>query len=121
MYFENEGNGRFKAIPLSREAQSSPIHQLLVGDFNGDHKPDIIAGGNDYSWDSRNGFSDASSGYVMQGNGKGGFSLLSYPKSGFYVKGAIRSMVTVTKADGTIYFLVGVNREALKVFSVSRR
>jgi hypothetical protein len=91
-YFENDGKGHFKVIALPRESQTAPIQKLLITDLDDDGIPDILAGGNDYSWDSRNGYSDASFGYVLKGVGKGNFKSLNFQKTGWWTKGEITAL-----------------------------
>jgi len=88
-YFENDGKGHFKAIALPRECQTAPIQKLLITDLDWDAIPDILTGGNDYSWDSRNGYSDASFGYALKGEGKGIFKSVNFQESGWYARGEI--------------------------------
>jgi len=116
-YFENDGKGHFKTIALPRESQISPIQKLLITDLDGDAIPDILSGGNDYSWDSRNGYSDASFGYVLKGEGNGKFTSLNFQKTGWWTKGEITTLKKYKGPDKSIRFLCISNQGEGYVFA----
>ena len=116
-YFENDGKGHFKAIALPGVSQTAPIQKLLITDLDGDGTPDILAGGNDYSWDSRNGYSDASFGYVLKGDGKGKFKSLNFQQTGWWTKGEINALKQYKGPAKSIRFLAISNLGAAYIFS----
>ncbi len=115
-YLENLGSGKFRISELPRIAQIAPIYGTMVGDFNGDTNLDVLAVGNFYSGEVFSGRYDASIGWLLAGDGKGGFSPMDVSKSGFFVKGDAKSMVNVF-ADGKELTIVGINNDSLKTFS----
>lgn len=116
-YFENDGKGHFKAIPLPRESQTAPIQKLLITDLDGDGIPDILAGGNDYSWDSRNGYSDASFGYVLKGEGKGKFKSLNFQETGWWTKGEVSALKVYKGPNKDVHFLCIANPGTAYIFT----
>jgi hypothetical protein len=84
---------------LAPEIQLSPVKKILVDDLNGDKYPDIILGGNDYSWDVPTGYFDANKGIVMMNNGKrkeeakSAFTVLEPSKTGLLLQGMVESML----------------------------
>ncbi len=94
-WFENQGEGSFKAHALPGQAQFSEVHGILSSDLNNDGYPDLILTGNNYSADVEAGQNDASIGSVLLGNGPGGFSFLPVAESGFSILGDTRSIIQV--------------------------
>jgi hypothetical protein len=91
-WFENKGNGNWEAHPLPDEAQISPVHAIQAGDFNGDGKNDLLVAGNDSGFDVETGPVNTSPGYLLAGDGKGGFKAISPSKSGFWATDEVRNI-----------------------------
>jgi hypothetical protein len=111
--------GKFRWEPLPTELQVSPIGKMLVQDFNGDSFPDILLGGNDYSFDVSTGNYDSNKGFVMINNGtsqdgKFAFEILTPSKSGILLQGMLESLISI-KGD-TSLIVAGFNRDKVKVF-----
>lgn len=113
--FLNNGNGAFDIISLPMEAQFSPIRDILIHDFNNDNISDLALVGNNYTYKPTYGRQDASYGWIMTGDGKGGFSVLRPVESGFIVNGDARKIVQID-ISGKDYLLVGVNDNNMQVF-----
>ena len=62
------GNFRFEKLPDL--CQLSPIKGMIIKDFNGDRYPDVLIGGNDYSYDVSTGYYDALKGVVLMSRGE---------------------------------------------------
>lgn len=82
----------FERHALPMEAQFTPVYAIAVDDVNRDGNVDVVLGGNLYRAKPETGIYDGSYGTTLLGNGSGGFSTLPYSKSGFSVKGEIRSL-----------------------------
>ncbi len=89
-YFENDGKGNFRAVPLPREAQVSVAQALVPGDFNGDGRDDLLVAGNFYPLRVQYGPCDASRGLLLAGDGKGHFQPVPRERSGLDVPGDVR-------------------------------
>ncbi len=74
IYLENLGNGNFKIISLVNEAQMGPTLSLISGDFNKDGHKDIMGIGAIYDAEVETIRYDSNYGYVLLGNGNGGFN-----------------------------------------------
>ena len=111
VYLENIGKGQFKSHDLPIEAQFAPVNCLLISDFDGDGKQDILLAGNEYQTEYSTGRTDASLGLFLKGNGKGNFKSFPFYKSGFLVEGDVKSLLFI---DNQV--VVGINNEPIKVF-----
>jgi len=106
---ENKGNGRFSVSPLSSEAQFSSSSAILFNDFDSDGIGDILLAGNFYPNRVQQGRSDASSGLLLKGNGKGKFSAIMSKHTGFYTPGDVRSICSLKSNIGEQFVLLGLN------------
>jgi hypothetical protein len=91
----NNRNGTFTLKPLPVEAQFSTVFGLVIKDYDGDGKPDILLGGNFYQSKPEAGIYDASYGLLLKGNGKGDFKAVKPQNSGIVVKGAVRDIAEI--------------------------
>ena len=98
-YLENLGNGKFELSALPRAAQTAPVYGMLVGDYNKDDHPDILAVGNFYSGEVFSGRYDASIGWFLEGDGNGSFSAVGVAESGFFVQGDAKGMARIMMPD----------------------
>jgi len=104
-YFENLGDGTFKKVILPFETQISTVHDIEVGDFNKDGKPDLFAVGNTYEISTQLGRLDGSHGLFLIQDQKGLFQ--SYLPSQ-NIQGASRSIARIKRNDKT-YLVIGRN------------
>ncbi|MCW3118915.1 MAG: ASPIC/UnbV domain protein [Chitinophagaceae bacterium] len=104
VYLENKGN-EFVLHHLPLEAQYSPVYGIVVADFDGDQKNDILLTGNN-SWTRiKFGRYSANHGVLLAGDGKGNFQYVPQSKSGLKVNGNIRSAALLNNNK----VLLGVN------------
>ena len=112
-YFENLGNGNFKAVPLPSQAQVAPIHAFLPGDFDGDGKMDALAVGNFYGNQPFTGRSDALYGLLLNGDGAGNFTSVD---SGFFTTGECRDVKLLKGTNGKQWVVVARNNDSVLFF-----
>jgi hypothetical protein len=92
---------------------------MIVKDLNEDSFPDVIAGGNDYTYDVPTGYYDANKGCVLINKGNKGadagtFEILEPPESGMLLQGMLQSLLWF---DGDSALVVaGFNRSDARVF-----
>jgi hypothetical protein len=112
-------NGSFKWEKLPVAMQVSPLKKMIVRDLNGDSYPDIITGGNDYTYDVPTGYYDASKGCILMNKageeGKGRtFEVLEPSRSGMLLQGMVESLLWF---DGDSALVVaGFNRGKATVY-----
>lgn len=121
----NDG-GRFSWERLPWKAQLSPLTRIIVKDLNNDSLPDLVATGNDYSWDLATGYFDASKGLVLinetgkkTASGNASFKVLEPSESGFLVNGMAGSLLWMEGKNPLL--VVGINRAKALVFERSAK
>ncbi|WP_158594563.1 VCBS repeat-containing protein [Ulvibacterium marinum] len=117
-YLENLGSGKFRISEFPRSVQTAPIYGMVVKDYNADGNLDVLAVGNFYNGEVFSGRYDASIGWVLAGDGKGGFNPLKVEESGFFVQGDAKGLVNLFTEKGELV-LAGINDDATRVFSFS--
>jgi len=84
-------SGKFVKSVLPLQAQFSMVTKIITADFNKDGHPDLLLLGNHSDNRLKIGSLDANYGCLLAGDGKGGFSYISQPRSGLSVSGDIKS------------------------------
>ena len=115
--WNEKGNLSWEELP--GELQAAPLRKMIVTDLNNDNYPDIIAGGNDHTYDISTGFYDALKGAVLLSNGdKQSFNVLTPPQSGLILQGMVESLLYF---DGDAPLIVaGLNRAKVAVFGLKK-
>ena len=106
-------DGRFTLSSLPREAQYSSVYATIARDFDGDGKVDLLLGGNFLGAPPMLGRSDASYGLLLKGAGDGTFTPVDMTRSGVELRGEVRHMQPVTRADGRTTIVVARNNDRL--------
>ncbi len=117
----NNGKGGFELRPLPVEAQFAPIYAALAGDFDGDHKTDLLVGGNFYGVTPVRGRYDASYGLLLRGDGSGRFTAVESEKSGIWIEGQVRDMKSLRRAGGKRVLVVARNNDSLQILRPTER
>jgi hypothetical protein len=111
----NNGKGKFSIKALPVEAQFTVVYGIAVSDYDGDGKMDILLGGNFYQSKPEVGIYDAGYGLLLKGDGKGNFSSIKASQSGFFLKGAVRDILTV-KSKKKNLVITARNNDQIKIF-----
>ena len=110
-YFKGNGKGKFTEGTLPAEAQFSPVYSIQVLDYDKDGNQDLLLCGNINEARLRFGKYDANYGLLLQGNGKGAFTAVDQGKSGFQLKGDVRSVLQFGDM-----LLFGINQQEVKAY-----
>jgi hypothetical protein len=113
----NKGNGSFRIDSLPFRAQLAPIYSILAGDLDGDNIPEIYLGGNLSSVKPQTGPYMASYGIVLHQDSTGTYRGIPTSKSGFFVRGEIRSIKSLYSQGKELMF-VARNNKRLKIFKI---
>jgi len=113
-----EENGKYSRKILPFKAQFGPVNGILSSDFNHDDVPDLLMIGNNYGSESFNGAHDAFIGLYLEGDEKEGFISKYDSKSGFFVDGDGRSLVSLFDKDMNQLIIASQNADSLKAFKV---
>jgi enediyne biosynthesis protein E4 len=76
---------------------------------------DILLGGNFYQSKPEVGIYDASYGLLLKGDGKGNFKAVKGNESGFFLKGAVRDIMSI-KSKKKNLVIVARNNDQIKIF-----
>jgi len=104
----NEGNGNFTMQALPQPVQFSTVHSICISDINGDGKPDLLMGGNDYFYLPQFSRQDASKGHVILNRGNRKMEWIEPKKSGLYLNGAIRYIEPLDHSN----WIIAINNKA---------
>jgi hypothetical protein len=115
--FLSHPDGTWKFAALPRLAQIAPLQSLQVGDWDGDGRLDVLATGNAFSPTPETGRFDGGVGWLLQGDGRGGFVPMAPRESGFIVPGDGRALgVLDLDRDGRPDFLALRNNDRALYF-----
>ncbi|MFY0654582.1 MAG: VCBS repeat-containing protein [Cyclobacteriaceae bacterium] len=116
-YFENVGDGTFKAQALPNRAQISSVNGITIEDLNNDGNPDILCAGNFYVSEVETPRNDAGIGLLMYGDGKGGFEVQPASQTGLFAPYDTRAMAMLNTPQGRAVLFAN-NNEAVKLFGI---
>ena len=109
----NDGGGKFTLVPLPDEAQVAPVYGILPADVDRDGHTDLLIAGNFDGFKPEIGRMAASFGLLLRGDGRGGFTPVRAPQSGFVVPGQTRDIARVRTAAGDAYLVARNNDRPL--------
>ena len=118
---ENKGNGKFVIRPLPAAAQLSCINGVVVTDYDNDGNTDLLVAGNAHSTEIVYGWMDASLGVLLKGDGKGNFTVVPSDKSGLFLSGDVRGLVTLYDKSGNEIIAVATNSDSLTILTPAKK
>jgi hypothetical protein len=111
LYLASGKDGRFHERPLPVQAQYSPVFTITPLDYDGDGNKDLLLCGNSAHARLRFGKYDANYGVLLKGDGQGNFQYIAQPRSGFHLRGDVRSVM-----DYGGKWLFGINGEGITAY-----
>lgn len=109
--FLSDQEGKLRRQTLPMQVQFAPIYASIVEDFNGDGAVDLLLAGNNRQAKLRLGQWDANYGTLLLGDGTGTFTYVDQARSGFQLKGDVRSIIKVQEK-----LLFGINQGPIRAY-----
>jgi hypothetical protein len=113
LFINNKGTFTVKKLPV--EAQFSTVNGIIVNDFDGDGKKDILIAGNKFDVEVETTPADASPGLFLKGMGNLSFKSFKPFESGFFVPYNVKD-IQLLKMKDNWGILVSSNNDSLRVF-----
>jgi len=110
----------FIAKPLPVEAQVSAVNGILVRDFDGDGKEDLLLAGNFYPFRVQQGPLDAGMGVLLLGDGRGNFIPKANDVMQLSIMGDIRN-ITGVKTGAGLLIVAAKNKGAVQLVRLSAK
>ncbi len=117
--FYGSDDGRFKSHPLPPEAQFSPVYTIMIKDFDKNGYKDILLAGNFYGATVQLGRYDAGYGTLLKSNDGVRFTPMSIQRSGLFLKGQVRDMVSLTSRNGQDVIIFTQNNDQVQVYEIT--
>jgi len=115
-YLQNLGKGKFKVTSLPLITQISTINGMVAEDYDDDGNLDVLVVGNSYAPEISSGRDDASIGFLLKGDGKGGLTPLSVQNIGFLADRDAKGLVKLLLEDGRELIIVGNNDSPMQTY-----
>ncbi len=112
--FKNDQH-KFTASVLPYQVQLSPVFDMVVEDFNGDGRKDILMGGNFNFAETETGEMDAGNGDLLLQQADGSFAFVENIIHGFWAQGEVRELKPIRLAGGKQAILTGNNNGPIQV------
>ncbi|MDR6196765.1 VCBS repeat-containing protein [Siphonobacter sp. SORGH_AS_0500] len=107
--------GTFQEQALPIQAQLAPVFTVTSLDFDQDGKKDLLLCGNVNKARLRFGNCNANDGVLLKGDGKGQFQYIPQRKSGFLLRGDVRSVLPLENR-----LLFGINQKPLEAYQLRK-
>ncbi len=112
---------KFEIRSLPHRAQIAPVNGIVMEDFDGDQKKDLVIGGNLFVSEVETGRADAGTGLFLKGNATGWFDEVNPGKSGLAISGDVKNILLIKKSySGEPYLLIANNNGPIQLISVKK-
>lgn len=116
----NKGDGQFTIEKLPTEVQLSCATAIVVHDVNQDNRPDLIIGGNNYSFLPQFSRLDASTGTIIMNQTDNHLETIDRQHTGWVIHGEVKHIDVFTTGQKT-YLLSIFNNEAPSLYSFDQK
>jgi hypothetical protein len=99
----NKGSGEFRVEALPLYVQLSSVNAICVSDINSDGRPDLLLGGNLFTFPPQFGRLDASYGHLLLNKGNGVFNYIESKSTGIMVKGEVKDIEEIRNKNARYY------------------
>ncbi|MDN5202183.1 VCBS repeat-containing protein [Fulvivirgaceae bacterium BMA10] len=117
-YIENLGKGKFRIKTLPARAQIAPGNNIIIQDFDGDQKQDILIAGNLHTSEVETPRADGGVGLLLKGDGTGNFDEISPHISGLLISGDVKSIKAIKLNNKRKGLLVARNNDRLSLIEI---
>jgi hypothetical protein len=93
--FISNAQGKLHEVALPKQAQYSPVYTITSFDYDHDGHDDLLLCGNSNHARLRMGKYDANYGTLLKGDGKGNYTYITQPQSGFKLVGDVRGVLQI--------------------------
>ena len=107
--------GKFKVHEIPYQAQWSPVYDVVIKDFDGDGKKDILMAGNFLYAETETGEMDAGNGTLLIQNANGSFNYVPNIDHGFWAQGEVRELKSIKLGTDKEALLTGNNQGTIDV------
>ncbi|GAB5554969.1 MAG: VCBS repeat-containing protein [Saprospiraceae bacterium] len=116
VYIENLGSGTFSYQHLPLSTQISSVNAIETFDFNRDGHLDLLMGGNLMNAEVETPRNDAGYGWLLLGDGQGGFIHQNYTSTGLYVPYETRKIQVINLNQKPLLIFAN-NDRPLKIYA----
>jgi hypothetical protein len=95
------------------------LYGILADDFDSDGNIDLLLNTNDLGTEVNTGQYDALNGLHLKGNGKGGFAVVRYDESGYYIPSNGKALIKLIYKD-RYAVASSQNKDSLRLFQLGR-
>ena len=113
----NNGDGTYTVQALPAEAQFSPIRSILVDDFDGDGKKELLLSGNYGGTKPEEGRYDANEGLLLKVGDNRQFTVVKPGKTGLNIKGMVSQAAILNAANGKKMVVFARNNETVQIYA----
>ena len=113
----NNGDGTFTQKKFENIAQTFPLMDVLVKDFNKNGKKDLLMIGNNFDAEVETTRHDSGNGLLLLQNSSKNYEVRSGLKSGFFAPGNAKCLKSIPYASGSL-IMVGNNNSNLDLYFV---
>ncbi|HUR30533.1 MAG TPA: VCBS repeat-containing protein, partial [Saprospiraceae bacterium] len=110
---------KFTTKELPYQTQLNPVYDILIDDFNGDGRKDILMAGNFLYAETETGEMDAGNGTLLLQKPDGSFEYVLNVQHGFWAQHEVRELDRITLADGSKAILTGNNKGPIEMHVIA--